>query len=159
MFPNTEAEIVGAGLSDHCPLVVTINWQRRKGCKPFKFFDYWMMNGTFKQVVQESWRKDSRGTDMYEVYTKLKRLKPDLNKKLNQKHYNGISERVLIAKQELDDIQKEIQNGATDEHQRNKEAECKGKCADLRRAEEAFYKQKSRVKWLAYGDQNTELFF
>ena len=55
-YPNFEVETLPPSLSDHCPIVVTVNWSQRRGHKPFKFFDYWMRNDKVRQILQESWQ-------------------------------------------------------------------------------------------------------
>ena len=51
--------------------------------KAFRFFSFWVECSDFLPLVKEVWRTEVRGTPMYQLCTKLKRLKMEL-KKLNR---------------------------------------------------------------------------
>ena len=133
-----------AGISYHCPILVTINEGRRNGRRPFRFFDYWMNNRSFKDILNNSWLQDCQGTRMHQVYIKLKLLRPHL-KALNLKQYSKITERVMQAKAELSAIQQDIQYNGANEDKRHQELNYKMKYVFLCKDEDAFYMQKSRV--------------
>lgn len=54
-FPNSEAMIMVVGISDHCPILVSINDRKRGWGRPFKFFDFWMNDDSFQDTLQDSW--------------------------------------------------------------------------------------------------------
>ena len=157
-FANVEAVVMPPGISYHCPILVTINAHRGKGRKPFKFFDFWMNNEKFQSILIASWEEQVVGTKMYQIYMKLKRLKPCL-KELNKKQFSNITDRVRVAKEELNNVQVLIQQGGGSNDIRKQEMECKLKYVSLCKDEETFYRQKSRVKWLQKGDKNSAYFF
>ncbi|XVF51274.1 hypothetical protein PTKIN_Ptkin04bG0171800 [Pterospermum kingtungense] len=66
------------------------------------------------EIVLQSWRDEAAGNPLESFFHKLKRLKPVL-KVFNKAHFSNVSERVQIKKGELEDIQKQIMNGHSDE--------------------------------------------
>ena len=53
-FPEAEAVFAAPGVSDHCPIAVTIlpNVATRK---PLKYFDFWMNHADFANLLGGSW--------------------------------------------------------------------------------------------------------
>ena len=44
VFPNVLTEVLQPGLSDHCPMVINLNFRPDSGRRklyPFKFFNFW----------------------------------------------------------------------------------------------------------------------
>ena len=65
MFPNTLTEVLHSGLSDHCPLVTSLNVRpdpRRRKYYPFKFFNFWADHPAFLGLVKEAWESEVHGT-------------------------------------------------------------------------------------------------
>lgn len=81
----------------------------------------------------------------------LKRLKKEL-KKLNKDQFSDLSNRVLRAKERMENLQKLVQQNLLDGNLCKEEASAVKEYGDLSRAEENFFKQKSRVQWLNLGD-------
>lgn len=138
VFPNSEVVIMDAGISDHCPILLTVNKHRRNCRKHFKMFDFWMRHPEFQQIPEESWNKHYHTTNMCKMYAKLKRLKPQL-KVLKNKYNSGIFMRVIQAKAAFNSVQQSIQlDGATGD-KKQLEWECKLKYIAFCKDEEASY--------------------
>ncbi|KAI8528245.1 hypothetical protein RHMOL_Rhmol12G0135700 [Rhododendron molle] len=105
-FPNSEATFVAPGISDHCPMLVTVLPYTHKR-RPFKFFNFWLNNPGFRDVLIQSWGEPISGRPMYILSSKLKRLKVVL-RNFNLQCYSIISRRVCAAKEELDSIQEQF---------------------------------------------------
>ncbi|KAH7863070.1 hypothetical protein Vadar_012922 [Vaccinium darrowii] len=156
VFPDTEALAHAPGISDHCSLLVTV-LKEVAYRRPFRFFNFWMKHHQFKVLVRTSWDAPLNGSAMFRLTMKLKRLKPVL-RELNKKCFSNISHRVVEARQHMDALQLLCAQNAGDDNIRAQEKEAVRLYMELSAAEESFKKQKSRVNWLALGDQNTKFF-
>lgn len=155
-FPNTESVFGAPGISDHSTILVTIRLSS-SGKKPFKFFDFWMSNPQFKTLLLQAWSQRVRGQPMARLSLKLKCLKSSL-RNLNKSCFSDLSKRVMEAKEELVRIQETFSQSTIDSATLRMGREALLKYIDLSKAEESFKRQKSRVQWLALGDQNTKFF-
>ncbi|KAF7848333.1 hypothetical protein BT93_L2086 [Corymbia citriodora subsp. variegata] len=148
-FSFLEASFLTPGLSDHTPMVVRILVPGSRRI-PFKFFNMWMSHPDFSALVTQSWESQVSGSPMYKLYARLKLLKGRL-KSLNREAYSDISMRVATAKRVLLLTQEALQldpgssSLAVEEHTQLKDY------YELRAREEAFFKQKSRIRWLKEG--------
>ncbi|XP_039058912.1 uncharacterized protein LOC120202566 [Hibiscus syriacus] len=94
-FQNSFVEFTAPGPSDHCMALAWINKENQiNRPKPFKFFNFWSKHPNFLEYVIISWRQPSQGNPMQNLFLKLKRLKPCLQK-LNKDNYSDISAREL----------------------------------------------------------------
>ncbi|KAH7846331.1 hypothetical protein Vadar_012601 [Vaccinium darrowii] len=91
------------------------------------------------------------------LYTKSRRIKPCL-RQFNKEFYSDLQNKVVVAREELSDIQKLCAHTTSDPILIGYEKLCLVKYNELRLAEEALYKQKSRINWLNLGDNNTIFF-
>ena len=100
MFPNALTEVQHPGLSDHFPLVTSLNirpvLERRKNF-PFKFFNLWADHPAFLEIVKAAWVSDVLGTPMYRLTQKMKRVKVSL-KAFNFQSFGKLRERVVEAR-------------------------------------------------------------
>ena len=94
---------------------------------------------------------------MYRLAQKLKRVKASL-KSLNLHSFGKLHDRVVDAKEKLNQAQSNLLGNPTDHLLMDIEGNCLKAYRDLAYAEEGFLKQKSRVQWLHLGDQNTTYF-
>ncbi|XP_062085223.1 uncharacterized protein LOC133791314 [Humulus lupulus] len=81
-FKEAEVIFFPEGLMDHCPFMVNF------GTAPvtkrsFKFFNFWCNLDGFQRIVFNSWTREVKGTPMFCLVSKLKRLRMEL-KNLNR---------------------------------------------------------------------------
>ncbi|KAA8519329.1 hypothetical protein F0562_013585 [Nyssa sinensis] len=118
---------------------------------------YWMRCKDFAPLLVASWQEESHCSPMLKLSLKLKRLKTHL-RQFNKKLFSNTKIRIVEAKEKLDRTQADLQIDPrnTELHQRGKSLSVE--YAELSLAEEAFFQQKARVKWLHVGDQDTVYF-
>ncbi|XVF80797.1 hypothetical protein PTKIN_Ptkin15bG0104300 [Pterospermum kingtungense] len=109
------------------------------------------------EVVKRSWQVKVSGNLMEVLFSKLKRLKLVL-KDFNRRYFSNISNRVAQKMRSLEDIQALIMAGQGNEKLLELENQAIADLIDLLKAEESFYRQKSRIQWLIKGDSNTKFF-
>ncbi|XVF77677.1 hypothetical protein PTKIN_Ptkin14bG0066400 [Pterospermum kingtungense] len=125
--------------------------------RPFKLFNFWARHPDFKEVVKASWEQPAHGNPMHVLFVKLKRLKPQL-KSFNKMHFSDISRRVKGKKMQLEEVQERILEFLPCDEDLEKEKKLFSELMALRRDEESFFKQESRIQWLQEGDLNTTFF-
>ena len=142
--------------SDHCPAIIKMCQDFHLPPKPFKFFNFWTKHPDFLKVVESSWKEQVHGNPMSTLHQKMKKLKASL-RSFNKFKYADISGKVKEKRRELAEVQ--LQNLSTPtpglvelEKILNLELH------ELLLAEESFFKQKSRIKWIQKGDMNTQFF-
>ncbi|KAJ8534835.1 hypothetical protein K7X08_016563 [Anisodus acutangulus] len=88
-LPTSEVHYGNQGLYDHCP--VFINWDtgNAKVAHRFKYYNMWSLAAQFKEKVQASWGKLSRGSKMFQLFGKLNRLKAVL-KEINRINFSEV---------------------------------------------------------------------
>lgn len=126
------------GVSDHCALVLTVLPKKLKAC-PFRFYNFWMSDYRFKDLLISAWSQEVRG--LARLSFKLKSFKP-LCKELHKKSYSNISARVVTARENLAKIQKLCFKFTHDQFLSDLEKDLSQQYYALSSAEESYKKQK-----------------
>uniref|UniRef100_A0A803PQY4 Reverse transcriptase domain-containing protein n=1 Tax=Cannabis sativa TaxID=3483 RepID=A0A803PQY4_CANSA len=134
MYPIAEALFLQEGLFDHTPVILTVYPSLPSGRKPFKYFRMWLSSPHYQKQVADSWKGSVVGTKMYQIVTKLKRLKPVLT---------------AINKHGFADVQGE---------EMRQEKEVREQYAEKHKVLISFLHQKSKLNWIKNGDSNTSVF-
>ncbi|KAF5200299.1 Dnase i-like superfamily protein, partial [Thalictrum thalictroides] len=78
-FPDHEAEFTNPSTySDHSAMLVCSKKQVDNKRKAFRFFNFWVEEPGYQEVVGNAWRTRVVGNPMYVLMAKLKQVKQDL---------------------------------------------------------------------------------
>lgn len=130
---------------------------KRQVVKPFKFFHHVIDHPEYAETVGEAWNCGLiPGTVQFKLVRSLKMLKKPL-RRLNKRHFSGIFQRVKAQKEIVDDLQKRLLTSpdvstARAEHLERDKLNC------LLKAEEKYYRQRSRVRCADVGDRYTPFY-
>lgn len=156
-FPGLTVEFLPPLLSYHCSSLISVVSAKPAVRSSFKFFNFWISHPDFEEIVSRSWAIFFRGAPLYVLLQKLKQLHRDL-KQLNKEHYWDITRKVADAKLLLERAQVGLLNGGFSEDLLAQEKQFNEQYNVLRAAEESFFRQKAKVRWLSLGDINTGYF-
>ncbi|XP_024015937.1 uncharacterized protein LOC112089189 [Eutrema salsugineum] len=147
IFPEAYAEFLEPQQSDHAVCLFRIPSLCRQKRKPFKFFHHVTDHPEYHDIVEEAWQYETiQGSNQFRLMRAMKLLKNAL-RKLNKRHYSGISQRVKEQDAKVAGYQWLLLSNPDTEIARQ-EHEAKVVWQTLITAEEKFYRQKSRVRWL-----------
>ncbi|XP_021991415.1 uncharacterized protein LOC110888183 [Helianthus annuus] len=156
VFSDAYAMFQPFRVSDHAPAILKLFSMSTDRPKPFKFPNFIMTKPEFRQAVMSEWTKTVEGATMFSVVKKMKGLKSHFRRiLLNQ---GNLHKRVTDLRNELDQIQKQVEAHPFDAAIRSSETICLRDFKSAVYDEECFLKKKSKVQWLCAGDSNTSYF-
>ena len=97
---NEEFIFGNEGIFDHSPAILTCKSSILAGRKVFRYFHMWKSHPEFINIVKNVWQEDVRGTKMYQLLAKMKKLKLELTK-LNRSGFSHIEEIAKEAGQKI----------------------------------------------------------
>ncbi|WZZ20441.1 hypothetical protein YC2023_121828 [Brassica napus] len=135
-FPHSLAHFIPPVISDHTSSIINLEVDPPvAGTKPFKFFNFLTSHPDFLATILEGWEVSHPESWSLSLLHKKQKILKKFLKKLHKHNYSQIQKRVGES-----------------------EKLCAEKLQHLRRVEEAYFHQKSRIQWLKEGDQNTSFY-
>ena len=142
--------------TDHSPATVRFA-PFVQGRRNFKFFNMWAMHDQFLETVSSCWPSSVYGTPMYILCRKLKLLKGPL-KELNRLHFSHISQRVSRMESKLEQLQVSFELDRDNQLLLEHDKLLRSKLSFLKFAENQFFSQKIKCKYLKESDRGTKFF-
>ncbi|KAK9732711.1 hypothetical protein RND81_04G016700 [Saponaria officinalis] len=143
---------------DHYPCIILLMGLAGRSSTSFKYFNMWSSAPEFEATVRQGWDLQVKGTPMFNVVQKLKKLKGSL-KGLNRELFSNIEQNSQIAYQLLMDCQARVHSNPSDAVLIEEELEAATVYSRLHKASVDFLAQKAKARWYEDGDDNTAFFF
>ncbi|XP_062085792.1 uncharacterized protein LOC133791901 [Humulus lupulus] len=127
------------------------------GFKPFQFFNMWTEYEGFKDAVMQSWNKSINAHGSEGIMRKLRRLTHVL-RQFNKREIGDVEHKFNLAKETYNSTQYQLQH---DPHSAEFQTEERASFENLvqqARYYDSYLRQRSKVNWLRFGDDNTAYF-
>ena len=145
------------GCLDHTTAILKFYREVTNGRKAFKYFKMWSSHPDFLSIVKVCWNVRDAGTKMFQVVTKLKRLKGEF-KKLNRAAYANIQQLEEETRKKLEIDQVELGSDPLNISLQKKEQESRRKYVQVRKANRSFLHQKAKINWIKEEDINSAFY-
>ncbi|XP_019431193.1 PREDICTED: uncharacterized protein LOC109338415 [Lupinus angustifolius] len=143
--------------SDHHPLLLNLASDIPPRPSSFRFHKMWLQNEDCKRVVSHIWHTRITGCPMYILTQKIIILKNEL-KHWNKTVFGNIHHKVILAKNNVEQIQNCIRDSDPSNHLYHQEDLAQSELLKALQIEEIFWKEKARINWHNFGDRNTAYF-
>ncbi|GJY78973.1 RNA-directed DNA polymerase, eukaryota [Tanacetum coccineum] len=158
LFPSITALCLDRHLSDHRPILLR-DIQLDFGPTLFWFYHSWFSYDGFDEMVEQNWRSFSHSdtNGMIRFKKKLQELKSIIRIWIKDKRatLSNLKHAIEI---ELRDIDKELDSGYVSDTYLARRLELKGQLHEIKDKEAADFIQKSKVRWVIEGDENSRFF-
>ncbi|CAN6546588.1 unnamed protein product [Malus baccata var. baccata] len=157
-WPHSNCIALPKVVSDHNPLIFSGSRVLRNGHRPFRFQSMWVQHPSFRETVTHCWSNTVvYGCPMFIILQKLKALKTCL-RQWNFSVFGDVHNRVANARHNLSMIQQRISIEGINNDLFEEEIVAKTTVMESLQMQEAFWKDRARVKWLTKGDRNSSFF-
>ncbi|XP_074270956.1 uncharacterized protein LOC141594869 [Silene latifolia] len=156
-FPITHVQVLPSGISDHSPLLVEVK-NGYKVRRQFSYLNCWEDHKDYRDSVTAAWNLPVKGNHIFRLFTKLKNVRSNLVS-LHKNHYTGISQKVIVARKELEMSQRMLQASPLDPVLLEHEKELLARYLLLRKTERSFLLQRAKIQDIKFKDAPTSHFF
>lgn len=154
LFDSTNVTHLVRTGSDDSPLLIISNKTTTTPIKYFKFLDFWTKEVDFLSIVEQAWSEDQQGSPLWKFYPKLK----NTCKKLSEWSKNSIGNifnNIKALEEKVADLESKtiIDNSSGNRSDLN---QANAEFIMAYKKEEAFWRQKSGIKWFVEGEINSK---
>ncbi|KAF8088754.1 hypothetical protein N665_0530s0009 [Sinapis alba] len=146
-FPTARSQYLAFEASDHKPLLSFFEPERKRRRGLFRYDRRLKDNVEVKQIIADSW-KSSTGSSISDRITRVRRAIIEWSKE------QGVNSRIAIEKKK-EELDLALSSQLNDTNLINR---ITFELSKAYAAEEAYWKQRSRLLWLSLGDRNTGYF-
>ncbi|XP_074277918.1 uncharacterized protein LOC141601526 [Silene latifolia] len=156
-FPTTNVQVLPSGISDHSPLLVEVT-NGYKIRRQFSYFNYWEDHKDYRASVTAAWDVSVKGNHIFKLFTKLKNVRSNLIS-LHKNHYTGISQKVIVARKDLETSQRMLHDSPLDPVLLEQEKGLLARYLILRNTERSCLLQRAKIQDIKFKDAPTSYFF
>jgi len=157
-FPESLTVFDPPGDSDHSPCMVFTSSLVARSKKAFKYFSFLSSHPRFKAVINDAWQVEvSIGSKLFTFAQRMRVVKAAC-RKLNREGFGNIQQRTKDSLEELERVQAALMSAPSDGLFRE-EFQARKSWNFFAKAQESFYRQKSRIRWMKDGEACTAFFF
>ncbi|XP_070030434.1 uncharacterized protein [Nicotiana sylvestris] len=146
LMPSCKAKLLYEGISDHCPIKITLSDDTHRVKRSFKYCNAWAQHSQFNQMVTDLWRTPIEGCKMFQIVKKLKLLKRKL-RELNSQYFSNIEQTTKVDRQALKQVQERLQADPSNPDLQEEEHEKYKKFRELSYLAKMFLQQKSKATY------------
>ncbi|XP_048608917.1 uncharacterized protein LOC106394319 [Brassica napus] len=149
-FPHSTVKYMRLWGSDHRPILADILIKPTRRSRKFKFDKRWLDNEDLRQVILDGWKSPDLppNANIMEHIASCRRALSEWRKQ------NNVNSAKLV-----EELKEKVEGLYADDNATTEEiAAALKELSHALKAEEMFWKQKSRVFWLREGDRNTKFF-
>ncbi|XP_057426026.1 uncharacterized protein LOC130719415 [Lotus japonicus] len=154
---NVSQSVLEWSCSDHRAVAISFG-NRDYGPKPFYFFNHWVLEDGFKEMVADWWDSSLiEGWSGYVLMSKLKGFRGQICEWRRKKGPWGVV-KIKVLEESLNDVIRRMECEGVSEELRYERLRILDDLWGEYRAEERSWLAKSRVRWLKEGDRNSRFF-
>jgi hypothetical protein len=156
LFPLAQVQHLHAVSSDHNPISIQFSpspSSRPRSNRIFRFEEMWLSHPGCKETITSAWQTQKHGTAMFQVHDKLRTCRNSL-RQWSRDSFGNVTSELKKKTQMLREAESESMKGKG----HAKAHALKREVNTLLNREECMWRQRSRKKWLRWGDKNTSFF-